>query len=187
MIASITGRITFVGDGVARLQCGAFEVEAEVSEPTAGALSLEDGIVRLLTVLHHREDAMRLYGFLSVEEKELFLSLQSVSGIGPKQALRILSGERPSVLSEMIRNGNSEALAAIRGIGPKTAQRLILALEGRLPTTSQGQQPVPKEDIVRALVEMGFDRKSAQRVVMTFAAEVEDEAELLRRCIVELT
>ena len=186
MIASITGVVTHVGDGTVRLQCGAFEIEAEVSDPTAGALSMEGDTVRLLTILHHREDSMRLYGFLTEEERELFLALQSVNGVGPKQALRILSGERPSVLWEMIQGGNVTALAGIKGVGPKTAQRLILALEGRIPEPDAGSG-TPRSDIVRALVEMGFDRRDARDVVARVSREVEDETELLRRCIIELT
>jgi holliday junction DNA helicase RuvA len=185
MIASITGVVTHVGDGSVRLQCGAFEIEAEVSDPTAGALSMEGDTVRLLTILHHREDSMRLYGFLTEEERELFSALQSVNGIGPKQALRILSGERPSVLWEMIKGGNVAALSGIKGVGPKTAQRLILALEGRIP--EQEPDGSPKNDIVRALIEMGFDRREAQDAVMRLSHEAQDEAELLRRCIIELT
>ncbi len=186
MISSITGVVTHVGDGLVRLQCGAFEIEAEVSDPSAGALSMGGEAVRLLTILHHREDSMRLYGFLTEEERELFIALQSVSGIGPKQALRILSGERPSVLWEMIKGGNVAALAGIRGVGPKTAQRLILALEGRIPE-KKADVASPQNDIVRALVEMGFDRKSSQEAVLRLSTEVQDEAELLRRCIIELT
>lgn len=186
MIASITGVVTHVGDGYVRLQCGAFEIEAEVSDPTAGALSMEGDTVRLLTILHHREDSMRLYGFLTEEERELFTAFQSVNGIGPKQALRILSGERPSVLWEMIRGGNVAGLAGIKGIGPKTAQRLIVALEGRIPAR-ESEASSPKNDIVRALVEMGFDRRDSQDAVMRLSHEVHDEAELLRRCIIELT
>ncbi|MFP4429761.1 MAG: Holliday junction branch migration protein RuvA [Spirochaetota bacterium] len=186
MIASITGVVTHIGDGSVRLQCGAFEVEAEVSDPTAGALSMEKETVRLLTILHHREDSMRLYGFLTEEERELFTSLQSVNGIGPKQALRILSGERPSVLREMIKTGNVAALAGIKGVGPKTAQRLIVALEGRIPEL-EPDGASPKNDIVRALIEMGFDRRDAQDAVMRLSPELQDEAELLRRCIIELT
>ena len=190
MIASITGRVTYVGDGIARMACGAFEIEAEVSEPTAGALSMEEGTVRLLTVLHHREDAMRLYGFLTEAERELFVALQAVSGIGPKQALRILSGERPSTIWEQIRSGNATALSQIKGVGLKTAQRLILALEGKIP--SIGEPPIAGRDragndIVEALVEMGFDRRNAQEVVRRLSPEVEGEAELLRRSIIELS
>lgn len=186
MIASITGRVTHVGDGVVRLQCGAFEIEAEVTDPTAGALSIEGDTIRLLTILHHREDAMRLYGFLTEEERDLFQALQAVNGIGPRQALRILSGERPSVLWEMIKGGNVSALAGIKGVGPKTAQRLIIALEGKIPEATP-EVASPRNDIVRALVEMGFDRREAQEAVSRLSREVEDEAELLRLCIVELT
>ncbi len=186
MIASITGVVTHVGDGSVWLRCGAFEIEAEVSDPTAGALSMENDTVRLLTILHHREDSMRLYGFLTEEERELFAALQSVNGIGPKQALRILSGERPSVLWQMIKGGNVAALAGIKGVGPKTAQRLIVALEGRIPE-QEPDAASPKNDIVRALIEMGFDRRDAQDAVMRLSHEVQNEAELLRRCIIELT
>ncbi len=186
MISSITGVVTHVGDGVVRLQCGAFEIEAEVSDPTAGALSIGAEAVRVLTILHHREDSMRLYGFLTEEERELFVALQSVSGIGPKQALRILSGERPSVLWDMIKAGNVAALAGIKGVGPKTAQRLILALEGRIPERD-AEVSSPQNDIVRALIEMGFDRRDSQETVLRLSRDCKDEAELLRRCIIELT
>jgi Holliday junction DNA helicase RuvA len=151
----------------------------------------------LFTWLHHYEDGMRLYGFFSAAERQLFLDLQKVEGIGPRQAFKILQGIAPRTLATMLDNSDLPSLQKIPGIGPKTAQKMMLALKGKL-IGLEGEPAVSSEggqgrfrDVVRALVDMGFDRKEVERVVAQLGADVQEnpdgEKELFRKALLELS
>src|SRR5574341_601041 len=88
--------------------------------------------VKLLTYHHVREDAQQLFGFYTPEERELFTHLISVSGVGPKMALTLLSGATVAEIADWIRKGKTELLTRVPGIGPKTASRLIVELKDKL-------------------------------------------------------
>ncbi|MEI6877226.1 MAG: Holliday junction branch migration protein RuvA [Spirochaetota bacterium] len=137
------------------------------SLPDFGGLGSE---TRVFTWLHHYEDGMRLFGFPTKEERVVFLELMKVEGIGPKQALRVLSGIDPSALDAALESEDLAALQRIPGVGPKLAQKMLLALKGKLVLTpemaSDPRRPVTAwGDVVKALADMGFDRKEAERVV----------------------
>lgn len=151
----------------------------------------------IFTWLHHYEDGMRLYGFFSAAERQLFLDLQKVEGIGPRQAFKILQGIAPRTLATMLDNSDLPSLQKIPGIGPKTAQKMMLALKGKL-IGLEGEPAVSSEggqgrfrDVVRALVDMGFDRKEVERVVAQLGADVQEnpdgEKELFRKALLELS
>ncbi|MGO8694476.1 MAG: Holliday junction branch migration protein RuvA [Rectinemataceae bacterium] len=173
-------------------------IEWEISVP---ARSLDDfgslhDEVRAFTWLHHYEDGMRLFGFPSAEERSVFLELMKVEGIGPKQALRILSGVRPRDLDAALGSDDLAALQRIPGVGPKLAQKMLLALKGRLVFASAAGATARKAeaewaDVVRALADMGFDRKEAERRVNELAEEIpagpERERELFRRSLLDLS
>ena len=93
--------------------------------------------------LHHYEDGMKLFGFPSDHERRVFLDLMKVEGIGPKQALKILSGISPADLTAALDAGNLAALQKISGVGPKMAQKMVLALKGRLVELSAGGDVAP--------------------------------------------
>lgn len=151
----------------------------------------------LFTWLHHYEDGMRLYGFFSAAERQLFLDLQKVEGIGPRQAFKILQGIAPRTLATMLDNSDLPSLQKIPGIGPKTAQKMMLALKGKL-IGLEGEPAVGSEggqgrfrDVVRALVDMGFDRKEVERIVAQLGVDVQEnpdmEKELFRKALLELS
>jgi Holliday junction DNA helicase RuvA len=133
--------------------------------------------VALHTYTHLREDTLQLYGFLTPVERETFLLLQSVSGIGPRSALNILSGLSVEDLVTAIREGNLHKLTSVPGIGAKTAGRMALelkdkvagltvdvdAIEGRSSPDAQQQRIV--EDAVSALVNLGYHRHQAKESV----------------------
>jgi len=157
--------------------------------------------LRLLCYLQVREDQMYLLGFLKEEERLLFLDLLKVEGIGPKQALKILSGMQAKGLGELLEAGDVDGLERIPGLGKKTAQKMVLALKGKLSLDSAfvGTGKTAKEDLgayedlAQALVNMGYDRKSCVEVLKRIIPEYADleaskkEQELLRRAIVELS
>lgn len=128
--------------------------------------------VTLHTYTNVREDALQLFGFLTTDEKEIFQLLISVSGIGPKLAVNILSGITPDELKGALLNGNLVRLTAIPGIGKKTAERMVLELRDKalkLHKEKPGVQAKPVltsdeflEDAISALVNLGYKRPQAE-------------------------
>jgi Holliday junction DNA helicase RuvA len=121
---------------------------------------------------HVREDAIVLYGFATLLEQELFERLIGVSGIGPKVALAVLSGIEPQELIRAIERGDLARLTAIPGVGKKTSERIVLELKDRLPRahaavpaagTSAAEAPVLRDDVVSALVNLGYHRPLAEK------------------------
>nr|WP_321263953.1 Holliday junction branch migration protein RuvA [uncultured Sphaerochaeta sp.] len=178
MINALIGDIVSIEEGTLFLRCGHIEYTLSVSSQTASTfsnLSLESRRgVRVMTVLVHREDSMSLFGFSDADEREAFLQLQTVSGIGSKQALKILSGINVRNLAEALDSGNLKLLSSIPGIGPKTGQKMILALrnvlvldedKGRSQSGTRKQAHHPYSDIINALVDMGYDRRLVEETV----------------------
>jgi Holliday junction DNA helicase RuvA len=137
--------------------------------PTAGRRAAGDGEVTLETYLIVREDALQLYGFADAEERELFSLLLSVSGVGPKVALAIVSGSRPAELRRAIALEDTARFEAIPGIGRKTAQRVVLELKEKL--ASAALQPdasgsaAPELVAREALVSLGYSLVEAERAL----------------------
>jgi len=126
----------------------------------------------LLTHLHVREDGMRLFGFVTTEERALFRMLIGVSGIGPMLAMAVLSGTSTETFKQAVISGDSALLKQIRGVGAKTAERMVLELRdpvSRLGVRAGAGAPTPGDttaiDAVAALVSLGFSRTKAEEVV----------------------
>lgn len=152
----------------------------------------------VFTWLHHFEDGMRLYGFPSASERRLFLDLIKVEGIGPRQALKILSGIAPQELVVALEQGDLKALQKISGVGPKLAQKMVLALKGQLVELAEGasasaesRKTSPWADVITALVDMGYDRKMVEAAVRKNADTVmtleDKEKELFRLVLLDLS
>jgi Holliday junction DNA helicase RuvA len=134
------------------------------------------------TYLHVREDALQLYGFATVEERDLFVHLLGVNGVGPKVALAIVSGSTPVELRRAIALEDTARFEAIPGIGKKTAQRVVLELKEKLG--SVGVAPEPGRLGARdALVELGYSPVEAERALANVDADlpVEDQVRLALR------
>ncbi len=124
----------------------------------------------------------------------LFLDLLKVDGIGPKQAIRILSGANVDSFAEILEAGDVDSLKRIPGIGVKSAQKIILALKGKL-TLKEAEEAEEGRDLVTALADMGFDRRKAAAVVASLLEETREEGiagekleqEIFRRAIVRLS
>jgi Holliday junction DNA helicase RuvA len=148
----------------------------EVLVPLSTFYALGDagGPVTLRTYTHVREDVIALYGFLTRLEQDLFERLISISGVGPKLALAVLSGIEPAELVRALRLNDVARLMAIPGVGKKTAERITLELRDRLPPSIQAAGPVPvaanpadqmRDDLLSALLNLGYQRPVAERAV----------------------
>jgi Holliday junction DNA helicase RuvA len=130
-----------------------------------------------------REDTLALYGFATRLEHELFDRLISVSGIGPKVALAVLSGIEPKELVRAIQAGDLARLTAIPGVGKKTAERIVVDLKDRLPRMAEGGEdvagagsggPAVQDDVLSALVNLGYHRPLAEKAVASALKVVPD-------------
>lgn len=194
MLNSLTGKITSKKPGSLFLATGGVEWEILMPDASIEALPEVGAEARVYVYLHHREDQMKLYGFAAASERRLFLELLKVDGIGPRQALRILSSTPPDMFLPILDAGDVEALSRTPGIGKKTAQKIVLTLRGKLRLEDQGASS-PSEELIAALVEMGFDRKPAAEAVDAALKELAEgkgigaggEEEIMRRAIVRLS
>ena len=177
MFNSLTGRITGRGPNLLYLATGGVEWELEVSGFTLRALAREDpgSEVRVFTHLYHREDQMRLYGFASADERRVFTELIRVSGIGPRAAIKMLSGTSPSEIIRLLEAEDVDGLVRLPGLGKKTAQKVILTLRGTL-VAPEGEAGPGHAEIIEGLVEMGFDRSRVVAVVGELAAAAGDQS-----------
>jgi len=188
---SIQGTLTGKGATKVFLENQGIEYELEVSFNTASALPELGSKVRLYTYLHHREEVMKLYGFLEEAERRLFMDLLKVEGIGPRQALRILSGTTVGAFLRILESEDVKALTRIPGLGMKTAQKVLLSLKGKI---SLEEEALPREerDLQVALVEMGFELSKASDALRRALKECREEGlsgeplerEAFRRAIV---
>jgi holliday junction DNA helicase RuvA len=144
---------------------------------------------------HVREDALLLFGFATRLEQDLFERLISVSGIGPKVALAVLSGIEPADLIKAIQRGDLARLTAIPGVGKKTSERIVLELKDRLPVVAhtpapEGAHAEPsalKDDVMSALVNLGYHRPLAEKAVdAAVKAHAGDFEQTLRQALREL-
>jgi Holliday junction DNA helicase RuvA len=191
MFNSVTGEITFKGDERLCLQTGGVEWDMTVSRRALDRLPPVGQVARIYTHLLHREDSMRLYGFSDPAERALFLDLLKVDGVGPRGALKVLSGVDRDAFAKALDADDVEALSALPGIGKKTAQKIILTLKGKLTPALEGSGRSAEDDIATALVGMGFDRRTAKDAVTAAAKSVaakgmkgeELERELFKRAV----
>ena len=145
--------------------------EVNISVPTYSELPGTGSEVALHIYTHVREDVFALYGFLRPAEKKLFEKLITVSGIGPKLAITILSGMAADEMADAIRRNDLARLTRIPGIGKKTAERMVLELRDKLPeATGQSSLVAPaisgiEEDVLSALVNLGYQRPAAERTL----------------------
>ncbi|WP_413290846.1 Holliday junction branch migration protein RuvA [Bdellovibrio sp. HCB337] len=182
MIGYLKGIVVEVAEDSALMDVGGVGYEILASANTLsdlqGLLSKEV-IVWIHT--HVREDAFQLFGFHSKEEKNLFLSLLKVNGVGPKMALSILSGGRVEQIHEMIESSNAKALSSLPKVGKKTAEQIILTLKGKLvllepKTGAKKKMLVAHPEITSALLNLGFKPQAVEQFVATLPkdAGVED-------------
>jgi Holliday junction DNA helicase RuvA len=175
MIAHLRGLLLSKHPNQAVVETAGVGYEVNISVPTFSEMPGSGSEVALHIHTHVREDALTLYGFLRITEKQLFEKLITVSGIGPKLAITILSGMPANEMAGAIRGNDVARLTRIPGIGKKTAERMVLELRDKLPEVAgTSTPPVPplnavEEDVLSALVNLGYQRPAAERALASAA------------------
>jgi Holliday junction DNA helicase RuvA len=175
MIAHLRGRLLAKHPNQVVLETGGVGYDVTISVPTFSDLPGVGSEVALHIHTHVREDQIALYGFLRPAEKHLFEKLITVSGIGPKLAITILSGMAVDEMVGAIRGNDIARLTRIPGIGKKTGERMVLELRDKLPPAGVGESPAApvmtamEEDVLSALVNLGYQRAAAERVLASVA------------------
>jgi Holliday junction DNA helicase RuvA len=171
MIAHLRGKLLAKHPNQAIVETGGVGYDVAISVPTFSDLPAAGAEVALHIHTHVREDLIALYGFLRPSEKALFEKLITVSGIGPKLAITILSGMAADEMVGAIRGNDVVRLTRIPGIGKKTAERMVLELRDKLPetgsavTTAAPAMSAVEEDVLSALVNLGYQRAVAERAL----------------------
>jgi Holliday junction DNA helicase RuvA len=169
MIAHLRGRLISKHPNQAIVEAGGVGYDVTITIPTFSALPSMGAEVALHIHTHVREDALALYGFLRAEEKQLFEKLITVSGIGPKLAITILSGMATADMVGAIRSNEFARLTKIPGIGRKTAERMCVELRDKLEGFGAAQPVVThsavEEDVISALTNLGYQRAMAEKAV----------------------
>jgi holliday junction DNA helicase RuvA len=171
MIAHLRGTLLSKRPGQAIVETNGVGYDVAISVPTFSALPATGASVALHIHTHVREDALQLFGFMHPAEKQLFEKLITVSGIGPKLAMTILSGMPADEMAGAIRGNDVARLTRIPGIGKKTAERMVLELRDKLPAAAApGERPITaaspiEEDVLSALANLGYQRAAAENAL----------------------
>lgn len=169
MIAHLRGKLIAKHPNQAIVDAGGVGYDVTISVPTFSELPALTTEVSFFIHTHVREDALALFGFLRAQEKQLFEKLLSVSGIGPKLAITILSGMAADTMVAAIKGNNVASLTRIPGIGKKTAERMVLELRDKLDAFGVAPETVAaspvEEDVISALVNLGYQRAIAERAL----------------------
>ena len=203
MIASLRGVLAEKDASQCVIETAGIGYRVSVSSHTARALPDEGQPVFLHTHQVVREDAVQLFGFSELEERRLFEMLITVSGVGPKVALAVLSGLEPQALARALRDENIAQLVGIPGVGRKTAERLIVELRDKLelmtirspaaaaPAAGRGVLPKTEQfdDAVAALIRLGYSQAQAQDALrkVTVAGEDPSLETLVRQALARLS
>jgi holliday junction DNA helicase RuvA len=184
MIDAVRGVLAAKSPTSAVVRTGGFDLRLQISVSCFETLPALGKEIHLLSYLHVREDALQLFGFADVVERDLFERLISVSGIGPRLAVGILSGATASRVREAIEAGDAEFLQTLPGVGKKLAQRLLVELRERITPLVAGPAASPgaalpgalttnaANDAAIALQSLGFTRGGAQSAVHDALAEL---------------
>ena len=180
MIASIKGTITYKNDNYLIIETGGIGFKVFCTLETC-ASAVEGNSLFLHT--HHivREDGMFLYGFEKIEERDLFIQIISVSGIGPKLGLGMLSTLSAEAIQRAVMNDQDQVFSRVPGIGEKTAKKIVLLLKDKIKPLLQeyGLEAIPDSDtdVMQALVGLGYSLMEAQKAVSSIPRDSDDDLE----------
>ncbi len=178
LIDFIQGKVIYRDTGKVVIDLNGIGISVNIPDN----LSVE-GKVKLYTYLMIKDEEIKLYGFKTREDRDLFLRLISVSGIGVKNAMSMLSSFSSDELIDIIEKGDVSTLSSIHGIGKKTAQRIIFELKGKLDFYTNELI----EDIVEALVGLGYDKRSSMRVAIEVTKKTKNIEEAIRLALQKLS
>jgi len=172
MISYVQGKLAVKTPTHIVVETGGLGFQISIPLSTYESLGEPGEDVRILSHLHVREDALQLFGFATEREKQLFLMLISVTGIGPKVAQGILSGISVTEFESAVRNQDVQSLIKVPGVGKKTAERLVLELRDKIGEIKPGEKeaafvgrPSFFEEATLALVSLGYKRPQAQEAI----------------------
>jgi holliday junction DNA helicase RuvA len=179
MIAHLRGKLLAKHPNQVVIETAGVGYEVNISIPTFSELPALGSEIQLHIHTHVREDVIALYGFLHPAEKQLFEKLMTVSGIGAKLAITILSGMPATEMTAAIRANDIARLTKIPGIGKKTAERMVLELRDKLPTAAIATTvatPISavEEDVLSALMNLGYQRQAAEKSIAGVIGKSED-------------
>jgi Holliday junction DNA helicase RuvA len=197
MIDSINGKILGKDPTYVVIDLNGLRLRINISIATFEKLPSQSDVAELLTYLHVREDILSLYGFATIEERDIFLKLINVSGIGPRSAITILSGTTPRDFRNRIISEDVNSLTVIPGIGPKTAKRIILELKEKfigedvdisnLVGTDQTKDEI--KDVIQALLSLGYKRTQIDQALKKIKddSSLEDSIEeIIKKALKEM-
>ncbi|HRP53249.1 MAG TPA: Holliday junction branch migration protein RuvA [Fluviicola sp.] len=186
MIAHLNGKLVEKNPTNLIVECGGVGYFVKISLHTFSQLGSDEAI-KILTQQIIREDAHLLFGFATQEEKDVFNMLISVSGIGPNTAILMLSSMSPSEIAQAIQTEDVRSIQAIKGIGAKTAQRVIIDLKDKMLKVEWSEETnifasnnTNRFDALNALISLGFDKKNAEKAIDKFATGNESVEDLIK-------
>lgn len=191
MIGYLTGKIISAKPTQILLDVSGVGYEVKISINTFERISGKE-TVSLHIYTNVKEDSITLFGFYSEAEKEMFELLISISGVGPKSALSLLSGISTDELKQAVINSNAERIIAVPGIGRKTAERLILELKNKVRNIKEEgiapSKPSLQKEAVSALTILGYNLAGSEKAVNKILSELPDSSleELIKRSLKEL-
>ena len=184
MIAYLNGLLTHTSPSMLHVEVNGVGYEVQISLNTYSRLEGKDK-VRLLIYQQFREDGQTLYGFYDQPEKDMFVQLIGITGVGASTARMMLSSMRPDEIAQAISKGDSRLLERVKGIGKKTAERIVLELKdkmSKLPLQASGNGPatVPsqEQDALQALMALGIPRATAESAVRKAASSLSSDQPL---------
>lgn len=187
MIGSLRGKVLSKKPDGAIIEANGVGYHVQMSLNSLSSLPPVGDTVFLYIHTHVRDDAILLFGFLSEEEKKIFTTLLGVTGVGPKLALNVLSGLPVEKFLAAIETENTAVLSKIPGVGKKTANRLILELREKLPSSS-GKKDLVYEDVLSALINLGYKKNvAAEALDKVYQQSGKDIETLLRESLQYLT
>lgn len=170
MITHLNGRLVEKTPTALIIECGGIGYEVKISLNSFSKIGADEA-VKIFTQFVVREDAQLLYGFVEKEEREMFNLLTSVSGIGPNTAMIMLSSLTPSDIAQAITSEDVATIQSVKGIGQKTAQRVIVDLKDKMLKFEVSDENVTSSnntirfDALTALISLGFDKKKAEKAL----------------------
>ncbi len=197
MLYSVSGKVVAMEESFVAVECGGMAFQCMTTLNTLSKIGKTGETVTLYTYLHVREDALDLFGFYTRQELACFKQLISVSGVGPKAALAVLSQLSPDKLALCVASGDVKAITQAQGVGPKIAQRIVLELKDKLSKDISGQSfaagdafvaPASGSNLseaVEALVMLGYSRSEAASAIAKLDPALPTE-ELIRLALKSL-
>ena len=186
MINSLSGKLQLKRDNFVVIDVQGIGYKVFTSANTVSKIGAVGVDVKVLTHLHVREDELTLFGFLSEDELDLFESLISVSGIGPKSAMNIMSIASSERIAAAISGGEIELLQKVSGIGRKTAERIILELKDKMKSVGGAETIKGMEsdnDVYEALTSMGYSAKQAKNSISKIDKDIKGTSDRLREAL----